>query len=155
MFLSAILLRLQQHCLREFKGDAADVNTPITSIRHGSNWIPCVSFSPDGKFVASACQNDYSAKIWDAATGKELKTLRGHRDILISAAYSPDGRRLITGSRDGTVKVWDATTGDELLTLRAGSPVTGVVFGPDGKSIACGTFSGAVVLWESAAPAED
>ena len=58
--------------------------------------IRSVVFSPDGKRIASA-QGDNTAKIWDAATGMELMTLRGHGNAVCSVAFSPDGKRLVTG----------------------------------------------------------
>jgi len=120
---------------------------------HSRGIILSVAFSPDGKRIVSACQEDHTVKVWDALTGAELTTLK-HADVVISAAFSPDGKRVISGCRDKTARVWDATTGAELLTLRAESGVTTVAFDPDGKTIAAGTFDGLVVLWESAAPAD-
>ena len=43
---------------------------------------------------------------WDANTGECLKTLKGHSEIVYSVAYSPDGKRIISGSADETVKIW-------------------------------------------------
>ena len=58
-------------------------------------------------------------KVWDAATGQELLTLKGHTDWVRSVAFSPDGQPpRLSGSQDETVKVWDAATGQELLTLK-------------------------------------
>jgi WD40 repeat protein len=50
---------------------------------------------------------DVSARIWDAETGKELKTLYGHTGEVESVAFSPDGKRVVTGSRDKTARIWD------------------------------------------------
>ena len=72
---------------------------------------------PDGKRLASA-SGDRTVKVWDAATGQETLTLKGHTDAVTSVAFSPDGKRLASASADRTVKVWDAATGQETLTLK-------------------------------------
>ena len=51
---------------------------------------------------------DQTAKVWDAKSGAEVLTLKGHVDQVASVSFSPDGSRILTGSHDGTVKVWDA-----------------------------------------------
>jgi WD40 repeat protein len=79
-----------------------------------------VAFSSDGKRLATASQ-DGTAKVWDAANGRELLTLRDHLGLVNSVAFSPDNKRLATASSNNTVRVWDALTGQELLTLRDGS----------------------------------
>ena len=48
-------------------------------------------------------------KLWDAQTGEEGRTLKGHTGPVVSVAWSPDGSRLASFSADGTVKVWEAT----------------------------------------------
>jgi WD40 repeat protein len=74
--------------------------------------------------------------VWDAESGKELLTLRGHSGHVNKVAFSPDGKRLATASEDLTAKVWDAESGKELLTLRGHCPVNKVAFSPDGKRLA-------------------
>ena len=71
--------------------------------------------------------------------GQEVLALRGHTGLLWSVAFSPDGKRIVTGSGDKTVKVWDAATGQEVLALRGhAEDVLSVAFSPDGKRILSG-----------------
>jgi tetratricopeptide (TPR) repeat protein len=60
--------------------------------------------------LASASE-DKTVKVWDARSGAEVLSLRGHTSIVIAVSYSPDGTRLASASGDNTVKVWDARTG--------------------------------------------
>ena len=95
-----------------------------------------MAFSPDGKRLVSASE-DETVKVWDAATGQETLTLKGHTDRVASVAFSPDGKRLVSASWDKTVKVWDAATGQEILTLKGHTGhVVSVAFSPDGKRLA-------------------
>jgi WD40 repeat protein len=75
--------------------------------------------------------------------------LRGHEDQVYSLAFSPDGRRLATGSKDRTIRVWDVTTGRTAAVLRGHDDgVCQVVFSPDGQSLASTDHAeGAVRLW--------
>jgi len=61
------------------------------------------------------------AVVTEPATGKELLTFKGHSGLVNSAAFSPDGQQIVTGSSDQTAKVWEAATGKELLTFKGHS----------------------------------
>ena len=76
-----------------------------------------MAFSPDGQRIVTG-SSDQTAKVWEAASGKELFTLKGHSNEIYSVAFSPDGRRIVTGSMDDTAKVWEADTGKELFTFK-------------------------------------
>src|SRR5262249_31935669 len=67
-----------------------------------------VAYSPDGHRITSASE-DETVKVWDAVTGQELLTLRGHTDQVYTVAFSPDGRRIASAGQDKTVKVWNGT----------------------------------------------
>jgi len=89
-------------------------------------------------------------KVWDAKTGAELLTLKGHTNDVRSVCFSPDGSRIVTGSFDKTAKVWDAKTGAELLTLKGHTErVNSVRFSPDGSQIVTGSDDMTAKIWDS------
>ena len=94
-----------------------------------------VSFSPDGKQVASGSY-DNSVKIWETSTGTCVSTLSGHSDYVRAVSWSPDGTMLASGSNDKTIKLWDAQSGKVNSTLSVNSEVSSVAFCPDGSKIA-------------------
>jgi WD40 repeat protein len=70
------------------------------------DYLIAVAFSPDSKFLATACQ-DRTVKIWDLEAGREIRTLVGHTGPVTSVAFAPDGKRLVSGSYDKTIRIWD------------------------------------------------
>ncbi|MCB8765938.1 WD40 repeat domain-containing protein [Planktothrix agardhii] len=113
-----------------------------------SSLVYSVSFSPDGKTLASG-SGDNTIKLWDVTTGKEIHTLQGHSSVVSSVSFSPDGKTLASGSDDNTIKLWDVTTGKEIRTLQGhSSSVWSVSFSPDGKTLASGSDDKTIKLWD-------
>jgi WD40 repeat protein len=114
-----------------------------------AGWIRSVAFSPNSAKLASA-GDDRTVKLWDVATRRELRTLKGHTKAVWSLAFSPDGARLASASQDGTVKLWDTATGAELFTLKGQTKAGGsVAFSAYGKRLAAAGADGTVTLWDA------
>ena len=80
---------------------------------------------------------------------RETLTLKGHSEDVYSVSFSPDGKRIVSGSEDNTLKVWDAQTGKETLTLKGhSSSVNSVSFSPDGNRIVSGSTDKTVKVWD-------
>jgi WD40 repeat protein/serine/threonine protein kinase len=116
-----------------------------------------LAFSPDGRLLASSNRPSGSAgptgsgevKVWDAQTGRELLTLKGHIAEIASVVFSPDGKRLASSARwTDTVQVWDAQTGQELLNLKAGGEIDSLAFSPDGHWLV-GDPGGKLTIWDA------
>jgi WD40 repeat protein len=126
----------------------ADQPTKAIKVLSHPSEVNEVSFSPDGKTLASGSE-DKTVKLWDVETGKELKTLKGHQDSVNSVSFPPDGKTLASASRDKTVKLWDVVTGKELKTLNGHqSAVNSVSYSPDGKTLASASRDNTVKLWD-------
>lgn len=114
-----------------------------------SDTVNSVAFGPDGKTLASG-SSDYTIKLWDVESGRELRTLTGHSSDVMSVAFSPDGKTLASGSSDNTIMLWDVNTGKGLRTrFRNSSLVMSVAFSPEGKTLATGFQDSTIKLWDA------
>jgi WD40 repeat protein len=113
--------------------------------------IYALAFSPDGRVLATAGY-DRLIKLWDAAAGTELRTLKDHSDTVYGLAFSPDGKLLVSGSADRAVKVWDAATGGRLATLADATDwVYAVAWSPDGRHVAAAGVDRSIRVYEVSA----
>jgi WD40 repeat protein len=86
--------------------------------------------------------------------GRPLKHLVGHLDRVYHASFSPDGRWVLTASRDGTARLWDSEDRGDVLSaiveLRGnGSGISSAAFSPDGRYVATGYWDPGADLWDA------
>ncbi len=105
-----------------------------------------LEYNPDGSRVVAAYTNPV-ARVIDTQTGEVTLELE-HSQSIYSAAFSPDGKRIVTVDPEADVPVvWDAETGERVLTVTVGSAVSTVTFSPDGRQIVGGGEQ--VQVWDA------
>jgi WD40 repeat protein len=121
-----------------------------------TGYIYSVAFSPDGRYALSGSIGE-PVRLWDVNSGKELRRL-DHKHTIDRVAFSADGSRLLSASRDGedqSVRVWDRTTGKELHSFRrhvrdatGASHIEAEVFSADSRRVLSGGWDHAMRLWD-------
>ena len=109
--------------------------------------VTSLTYSADGKTLASG-STDNTVKLWDAETGKLLRTFRGQKGIVLSVALAPNGKTLASGYYKA-IKLWDASSGKLLRTLEGHDDhVLSVSFASDGNTLASGSSDKTIKLWD-------
>ncbi len=106
------------------------------------------AFSPDGTMLATADKD--GCFLWDVATGKRLRLLKGEGLILEKVVFAPDGKSVAGANRKGSLCLWDTATGALLRSIKCSEDITSeVVFSPDGKRLASGGIDGTINLFDA------
>ena len=101
--------------------------------------VKITAFSPDGKYLVTGGR-DRTAKLWEIATGREMRTFLGHEGTVQALCFTPDGKYIATGSTDNTVKLWNILNAELIRTYKVKDRVTSIDFTSDGKYIVIGGY---------------
>jgi WD40 repeat protein/serine/threonine protein kinase len=120
--------------------------TVLPADRGGGGATVRGSFSPDGTLLAICDQR--GVQLFDAATGARVGPRMLHQSQCMGALFSCDGRKLVTGSDDGTARLWDVSTGALLLPpLPHGGKVHLLRLTPDERLLITGSLDGVARVW--------
>ena len=110
-------------------------------------YMNAAAFSPDGERILICAEK--TMYLFDAHTGEWLRSFSGHGADVVSAVFSSDGKRLLSGSDDHTMRLWDVETAKQ-VQLFAGheNSVKSVAFGPSGERVLSGSTDATVRLWD-------
>jgi WD40 repeat protein len=122
----------------------------VATLVSGREPFTSIAFSADGKFLAGgAFAQQNGLRLWDMTTRSAVGPLDGYAAEVHAVAFSPDGRHIAAGCRDGIVRVWDSATRSQVLIWdnRSG-PIYTVAWSPEGTRIAAGSDAQAgITLW--------
>ena len=103
-------------------------------------------FTADGHHAITG-SGDYTIKLWDLDTFKEVRRFEGHSGTVYALALSADGKKLASASLDGSARLWDVDSGNETALFDPGTgPIHAVAFMPDG-TLLTGGIDRAIRRW--------
>lgn len=98
---------------------------------------------------------DSSIRLWNANSFNLIASFKGHLDWITCIAFSPDSKKIVTGSWDFNLIVWDVRKGKEKTKLMGhGSCVSSCDFSADGKQIISSSYDGNLKVWDAHAGTE-
>ncbi|MFD6400254.1 TIR domain-containing protein [Nocardia sp. NPDC060249] len=130
--------------------DMASMRPIGPELRHDDVSVRTISIDKDGRRVATGAF-DYSARLWDADTGKQVGESMTGSSWVKSTSFSPDGHLLAVGYEDKSVRIWDTDTGRQIdKSMWQDGPVVLVQFSPDGNTLVTVGTDNVLRLWDVA-----
>jgi tetratricopeptide (TPR) repeat protein len=131
--------------LNEGRVELWEINSSRQVVRLPKSDVIAVDFSPDGTRVVTVAA-DYTARVWEAASGRPVTPPLEHREDIRAARFSPDGRHLVTLTTTGSVRLWDVSTG-EPLSPPLGREALDAVADGDGRLVTL-VYYRSVRIWD-------
>jgi WD40 repeat protein/tetratricopeptide (TPR) repeat protein/energy-coupling factor transporter ATP-binding protein EcfA2 len=121
---------------------------PVGPGAGGADAVSFASLRPDGERMLTVAPFTSSesvlVRVVDAGTGRLIRTLTGHNGPVMSALYSPDGRRIVTAGSDGIARIWDAEGEGSISIGTLGYPRSFASWRPDGQRVVVANEDGSV-----------
>jgi WD40 repeat protein len=124
----------------------------LFELRGAKSYCWKVAIAPDARLAVSAGSTDPTVHCWDLVDRKELTALSGHKKGIVAIAFSPEGSRVASASRDGVTRLWRLTRKkhEEIAELDAHAKVAAVAFSRDGAFVATCGGDQAARVWDVA-----
>ncbi|WP_055076893.1 serine/threonine-protein kinase [Pseudanabaena sp. 'Roaring Creek'] len=130
--------------LWELEGDNT---SPIKEIKDRGGWVRAVVFVSDSQIITAG--QDKNIKIIDIASGKILKTLSGHTNLINSLAIAPASDLLASGSYDNEINLWQISTGKLWRSLKGHTDkIWGLAISTDGKFVISASRDKTLIIWD-------
>ena len=122
---------------------------PYSVLTHQTSTVLSTAFNPYNSSMLASGHSDGQIRVWNTSTRTLLYIIYDDKDLILSLAFSPDGKVLASGSADGNVRLWNAGTGALRHKLSEHTDlVTSLAFSADGSVLASGSEDGTIRLWD-------
>jgi predicted NACHT family NTPase len=140
--------KLSQSSASEASAPARSSSQECRRLDGHTDWVKTVAFTPDGRYLLSGSW-DQSVRLWEVASGKEVRCFATHESGMHCVAFSPDGCLALSGNWDNSLRLWDVRTGKEKLCFTGHTGmVNSIAFSPDGRRAVSGGWDHTVRVWD-------